>query len=157
NQILDYISSNSLEMLPLLHFSAILTASSDCRLDTDPMLQFLELLLATLHCQLLCLIQTLALRVPEVLLCFSSLAVGVAQLDFHFIQISLHLLLKPYGIIPAPDLSVQRALHGLYHSQVIPLQLINFLILLSNPPVNVSLHLVELKLDAEDFAFFMFQ
>lgn len=36
-------------------------------------------------------------------------------------------------------------------------KVVDFLILLSQLPVNVRLHLVKLQLDAESFAFFMLQ
>ena len=81
----------------------------------------------------------------------------MAQLDLHFIQVSLHLLLQPQGFVPAPDLSVQGALHGLHNSEVVSLHLVDFLIFLCNLPVNLRLHLVELKLEAQDLALFMFE
>lgn len=98
-----------------------------------------------------------ALGVPVVPQGLSSHAVGMVQLDFHFIKISLHLLLDPDGIIPAPDLSIQCALHGLHDSNVVSLQLVNFLILFSNFPVNFRLDLVQLQLDAQDLPLFMFK
>uniref|UniRef100_A0A8C3IXT7 Uncharacterized protein n=1 Tax=Chrysemys picta bellii TaxID=8478 RepID=A0A8C3IXT7_CHRPI len=119
--------------------------------NTHSGLQFLDMLLATLQCQLLCLIQT-ELQVLHCLvqvllhpLQVGAGAAGMAQLDLHFIQIPLHLLLY-----------IQGALHGLHNSDMVPLHLINFLIFLSNLPVNFRLYLVQLKLDAEDFALFMF-
>lgn len=98
-----------------------------------------------------------ALGVPVVPQGLGSHAVGVVQLDFHFIEVSLHLLLDPQGIIPAPDLSIQRALHGLYHSNVVPLQLFNFLIFFGNFSINVGFDLVQLQLDAQDLSLFMFK
>ena len=98
-----------------------------------------------------------SLCVSQVLLCFCSLAVGMAQLDLYFIQVSLHLLLQPQGLIPAPDLSIQSALHGLHNSEVISLQLVNFLIFLCYLPVNLRLDLVELQLEAQDLPLFMLQ
>ncbi|KAK4811755.1 hypothetical protein QYF61_005323 [Mycteria americana] len=86
----------------------------------------------------------------------SSHTVGVAQLDLHFIQVSLHLLLQPQGFIPAPDLSVQAALHGLHNSEVVSLHLVDLLIFLCYLPVNLRLHLVELKLEAQDLPLFVF-
>ncbi|KAI1232285.1 hypothetical protein IHE44_0006733, partial [Lamprotornis superbus] len=50
--------------------------------------------------------------------CSFSHTVGMAQLNLHFIQVSLHLLLQPQGFIPAPDLSIQSALHGLHNSEM---------------------------------------
>uniref|UniRef100_A0A670JMQ7 Uncharacterized protein n=1 Tax=Podarcis muralis TaxID=64176 RepID=A0A670JMQ7_PODMU len=129
--------------------------------NTYSVLQFLELLLATLHCQLFCLIKTML----QVLHCLVQvllhpLQVGTGVL-FLLEFLSHHGCLLIEEIFPSlgnqPCQLIQRALHGLHNSQVIPLQLINFLILLCNSPVNVSLHLVELKLDAQDFAFFVFQ
>jgi hypothetical protein len=97
------------------------------------------------------------LGVPVVPQALCSQAVGMVQLDFHFIQISFHLLLDSQSIIPAPDLSIQRALHGLHDSNVVSLQLIDFLILLSNFPVDFRLDLVQLKLDTQDLSFFVFE
>ena len=98
-----------------------------------------------------------SLCVSQVLLCLCSHAVGMVELDLHFIQVSLHLLLQPQGLIPAPDLSIQAALQGLHNSEVISLQLVNFLIFLCYLPVNLRLDLVELQLEAQDLPLFMFQ
>ena len=81
----------------------------------------------------------------------------MVQLDLHFIEVSFHLLLEPDGIIPAPDLSIQHALHGLHDSNMVPLQLVNFLILFSNFPVNFRLDLVQLQLDTQDLSLFVFK
>lgn len=81
----------------------------------------------------------------------------MVQLDLHLIEVSLHLLLEPDGVVPAPDLCVQRALHGLHHSNVVSLQLVDLLILFSNFPVDLRLDLVQLKLDAQDLSLFMFK
>jgi len=97
-----------------------------------------------------------SLCVSQVLLCFCSLAVGMAQLDLYFIQVSLHLLLQPQSFISAPDLRIQGALHGIYHSEMVSLQLVNFLIFLCYFPVNVRLDLVEFQLDTKDLPLFMF-
>ena len=93
----------------------------------------------------------------RLLLGLSSLAVGMAQLDLHLIQISLHLLLDSQGIIPAPDLRVQRALHGVSDPQAVPLDLLHLFILLSQLPVNLTLNLVELQLDTQNLGFLMLQ
>uniref|UniRef100_A0A8C8ZVT1 Uncharacterized protein n=1 Tax=Prolemur simus TaxID=1328070 RepID=A0A8C8ZVT1_PROSS len=113
-----------------------------------PVLQFLDLLLPALQRQLLGLVQTVLQvlhRLLQVLL--HPLQVGV----------SLHLLLESDGIVPAPDLSIQRALHRLHNSNVVSLQLVNFLILFSNFPVDFRLDLVQLKLDAQDLSLFVFK
>lgn len=99
----------------------------------------------------------LALDVPELFLGFSCLAVGVTQLDLHLIQISLHLLFDSQGIISAPDLSVQCALHGFDHSLAVPLDLFHLLILLRNLPVDLALHLVQLQLHTKNLGLFMLQ
>ena len=98
-----------------------------------------------------------ALCVPIVSQGLGSHAVGVVQLDFHLVQVSLHLLLEPDGVIPAPNLSIQRALHGLHDSNVVSLQLVDLLILLSNLPVDLRLDLVQLQLDAQDFSLLVLQ
>uniref|UniRef100_A0A8C0W0T1 Uncharacterized protein n=1 Tax=Castor canadensis TaxID=51338 RepID=A0A8C0W0T1_CASCN len=116
-----------------------------------PGLQFLDLLLATLQRQLLSLIQTelqVLHRLFHVLLhpeIIESSKVGTDSLA------------GGLSIIPAPDLSIQRALHGLHDSNVVSLQLIDFLILLSNFPVDFRLDLVQLKLDTQDLSFFVFE
>ena len=86
-----------------------------------------------------------------------SHAVGMVQLDFHLIEVSLHLLLEPDGIIPAPDLGIQSALHRLHDPDVVSLQLVNFLILFCDFPVNLRLDLVQLQLDAQNLSLFMFK
>lgn len=63
----------------------------------------------------------LALDAAQVFEGFCHLAVGMAQLDLNFVQIPLHLLLDPDGFVPAADLSIQGALHGLHRSLVVPL------------------------------------
>ena len=98
-----------------------------------------------------------SLCVSQVLLCLCSHAVGMVELDLHFIQVSLHLLLQPQSLIPAPDLSIQSALHGLHNSEMVSLQLVNFLIFLCYLPVNLRLDLVELQLEAQDLPLFMLQ
>uniref|UniRef100_A0A4W6DWT7 Uncharacterized protein n=1 Tax=Lates calcarifer TaxID=8187 RepID=A0A4W6DWT7_LATCA len=96
------------------------------------LLQFLELLLATLHGQVLSLIQVL----------------------LHPLQVStsvtLHLLLDSQGIVPAPDLRIQSALHGVNHPLAVPLDLLNLLIFLCQLPVHLTLNLVELQLDTQN-------
>uniref|UniRef100_A0A8D2QUZ0 Uncharacterized protein n=1 Tax=Zosterops lateralis melanops TaxID=1220523 RepID=A0A8D2QUZ0_ZOSLA len=115
-----------------------------------PGLQLLELLLPSLQCQLLSLIQTV-LQVLH----------SLFQVLLHPLQVgtgvSLHLLLQPQGFIPAPDLSIQSALHGIHNSLVVSLHLFNFLIFLCYLPVNLRFDLVELKLQAQDLPLLMFQ
>jgi hypothetical protein len=98
-----------------------------------------------------------SLDVPQLFLGFSSLAVGMAQLNLHLIEVSLHLLLDSHGIIPASDLRVQSALHGVHHPLAVPLDLLCLLILLCQPPVNFTFDLVELQLYTKNLGFFMFQ
>ena len=99
----------------------------------------------------------LSLDVPQLLLGLSSLAVGVAQLNLHLVQVSLHLLLDPQGIVPAPDLRVQSALHGVDHPLAVPLDLLHLLVFLCQLSVNLTFDLVELQLDTQNLGFFMFQ
>ena len=91
----------------------------------------------------------------ELLLGLSCLPVGLAELDLHLIEVSLHLLLDSHGIIPAPDLRVQGGLHGVNHPLAIPLNLLHLLILLCKLPVNLTLDLVQLKLDTENLGLLM--
>uniref|UniRef100_A0A672ZR35 Uncharacterized protein n=1 Tax=Sphaeramia orbicularis TaxID=375764 RepID=A0A672ZR35_9TELE len=125
-----------------------------------PGFQFLQLLLATLHGQVLSLIQT----VLQVL--HSNL-----QVLLHPLQMSASILLllqllshhgglhriKCMGIIPAPDLRVQSALHGVNHPLAVPLDLLHLFIFLCQLPVHLTLNLVELQLDTQDLRLFMFQ
>lgn len=99
----------------------------------------------------------LSLDVPQLFLGLSGLPVGVAQLDLHLVQVSLHLLLHPQGIIPAPDLRVQGALHGVNHPLAVPLDLLHLLVLLSDLPVHLTLDLVQLQLHTQNLGFLVLQ
>uniref|UniRef100_A0A673GKB3 Uncharacterized protein n=1 Tax=Sinocyclocheilus rhinocerous TaxID=307959 RepID=A0A673GKB3_9TELE len=74
-----------------------------------------------------------------------------------FIKISLHLLFDSQGIISASDLRVQSALHGIYHSLAVPLDLFHLLVLFGKLPVNLTLHLVQLQLHTKNLGLFMLQ
>uniref|UniRef100_A0A3B4XFK5 Uncharacterized protein n=1 Tax=Seriola lalandi dorsalis TaxID=1841481 RepID=A0A3B4XFK5_SERLL len=112
------------------------------------LLKFLELLLATLHGQVLSLIQAV-LQVLN-----SDLQVLLHPLQ---VSVSLHLLLDSQGIIPAPDLRIQSALHGVSHPLAVPLDLLHLLIFFCELPVHLTLNLVELQLDTQDLRLFVFQ
>ncbi|TNN84337.1 hypothetical protein EYF80_005330 [Liparis tanakae] len=71
------------------------------------------------------------LRSTMLFLGFSCLAVGVAQLNLHLVE----------GIIPAPDLGIQIALHGVHHSLAVPLDLVDLLVFLCKFSVNFTLDL----------------
>uniref|UniRef100_A0AAX7TRC0 Dynein light chain n=1 Tax=Astatotilapia calliptera TaxID=8154 RepID=A0AAX7TRC0_ASTCA len=94
----------------------------------DANLQFLELLLAALHGDLLSLIQT------------------VLQVFDGLLHVLLHALQMGTGV----------ALHLLLDSHV-PLGLVHFLVLLDQLALHVSLHLVKLQLCSEDLALFVLQ
>uniref|UniRef100_A0A8C7W896 Uncharacterized protein n=1 Tax=Oncorhynchus mykiss TaxID=8022 RepID=A0A8C7W896_ONCMY len=113
-------------------------------------LNFLELLLASLHGQILSLIQT----VLQVLDCDLQVLLHPLQVRA---GVSLHLLLHPQGIIPAPDLRVQGALHGVNHPLAVPLDLLHLLVLLSDLPVHLTLDLVQLQLHTQNLGFLVFQ
>uniref|UniRef100_A0A3Q4HUW8 Uncharacterized protein n=1 Tax=Neolamprologus brichardi TaxID=32507 RepID=A0A3Q4HUW8_NEOBR len=115
-----------------------------------PGLQFLELLLAILHGEVLCLIQ----MVLQVLDCDLQVLLHPLQVST---GVSLHLLLDSQGIIPAPDLSIKGALHGVNHPLAVPLDLLHLLVLLCQLPVNLTFDLVELKLNTKNLGFFVFQ
>uniref|UniRef100_A0A3Q1BZS6 Uncharacterized protein n=1 Tax=Amphiprion ocellaris TaxID=80972 RepID=A0A3Q1BZS6_AMPOC len=119
-------------------------------LNLYPGLQFLELLLATLHGQVLSLIQT----VLQVLDCDLQVLLHPLQVSA---GVSLHLLLDSQGIIPAPDLSIKIALHGVYHPLAVPLDLFHLLILLCQLPVDLTFDLVQLKLNTKNLGFLMLQ
>uniref|UniRef100_A0A3Q4H1B3 Uncharacterized protein n=2 Tax=Pseudocrenilabrinae TaxID=318546 RepID=A0A3Q4H1B3_NEOBR len=117
-----------------------------------PGLKFLELFLATLHSQILSLIQAV-LQVLN-----SSLKVLLHPLQVilrpdSIIQVQLCIL----GIIPAPDLRIQSALHGVSHSLAVPLDLLNLFIFLCQLPVYFTFDLVELQLNTQDLRLFMLQ
>uniref|UniRef100_A0A8D3D3Y2 Uncharacterized protein n=1 Tax=Scophthalmus maximus TaxID=52904 RepID=A0A8D3D3Y2_SCOMX len=111
-------------------------------------LQFLELLLASLHSQVLSLIQTV-LQVLN-----SDLQVLLHPLQ---VRVSLHLLLDSQGVVPAPDLRIQSALHGVNHPLTVSLDLLHLLIFFCQLPVHLTLDLVEFQLDTQDLGLFMFQ
>ena len=88
----------------------------------------------------------------ELLLSFSRLPVGLAELDLHLIQITLHLLLDSEGLVPTASLRLQGALQSIHHSLLIAFGLLHLFILLGQFTLNLSLHLVELQLSPKDFA-----
>ncbi|TNN71143.1 hypothetical protein EYF80_018663 [Liparis tanakae] len=131
-------------------------------LDLPALGQLLELFLATLHSQVLSLIQT-------VLQIFNSdlqVLLHPLQSSSKFLNFSHHetvsaihhgsLLFEVFlgsdgiikvqlcilGIVPAPDLSIQSALHGVCHSLAVPLDLLHLLILLCQLPVHLTLNLI---------------
>uniref|UniRef100_A0A8D0D057 Uncharacterized protein n=1 Tax=Sander lucioperca TaxID=283035 RepID=A0A8D0D057_SANLU len=141
---LNGISSASLLSLNLcLQFT-----SANSFFLSYPGLKFLELLLATLHGQVLGLIQAV-LQVLN-----SDLQVLLHPLQ---VGVSLHLLLDSQGIVPAPDLRIQIGLHGVNHPLAVPLDLLHLLIFLCQLPVHLTLNLVELQLDTQDLRLFVFQ
>uniref|UniRef100_A0A8D0AN00 Uncharacterized protein n=1 Tax=Sander lucioperca TaxID=283035 RepID=A0A8D0AN00_SANLU len=111
-------------------------------------LQILNLLLATLHGQVLSLIQAV-LQVLN-----SDLQVLLHPFQ---VGVSLHLLLDSQGIVPAPDLRIQIGLHGVNHPLAVPLDLLHLLIFLCQLPVHLTLNLVELQLDTQDLRLLVFQ
>uniref|UniRef100_A0A3Q1FWF4 Uncharacterized protein n=1 Tax=Acanthochromis polyacanthus TaxID=80966 RepID=A0A3Q1FWF4_9TELE len=116
---------------------------------SDASLQFLELLSAALHSDLLSLVQTM-LQVFDGLLhvflhalqmCIIIAVLAIVQLE---LSVTLHLLLHSKGLISAPGLRFQRRLKRIEHPLVVPFGLLHFLIFLSHFALHVSLHLVEL-------------
>lgn len=61
----------------------------------------------------------LGLQLAAQFLELGGLAVGVAQLDLHLVQVSLHLLPQPDSLVLGPGLSVQRGLHGVHGPLVV--------------------------------------
>uniref|UniRef100_A0A672ZT39 Uncharacterized protein n=1 Tax=Sphaeramia orbicularis TaxID=375764 RepID=A0A672ZT39_9TELE len=105
---------------------------------------FLELLLATLHGNLLCLIQTV-LQIFDGLfhVLLHALQMGTGTVIQLQLIVTLHLLLDSQCFIA--------------HPLVVSLGLIHFFIFLSQFTFHISLHLVELQLSPEDLALLMFQ
>uniref|UniRef100_A0A8C1VPC1 Uncharacterized protein n=1 Tax=Cyprinus carpio TaxID=7962 RepID=A0A8C1VPC1_CYPCA len=105
-----------------------------------PGFQFLDLLLASLHGDLLSFIQTV-LQVLD----------GLLHVLLHALQmsagVSLHLLLQSERFIPA----------GINHSLLVPLGLLHLFIFLSQLTFNISFDLIELQLSSKDLSFFMLQ
>uniref|UniRef100_A0A8C6KXL9 Secreted protein n=1 Tax=Nothobranchius furzeri TaxID=105023 RepID=A0A8C6KXL9_NOTFU len=117
------------------------------------MFQFLELLLATFHGEVLSLIQA----VLQVLNCDLQVLLHPLQVRTgSIIKVQLGILTAK-GIFPAPDLSIKSALHGVNHPLAVSLDLFHFLVLLSNLPVNLTLDLVELKLDTNNLSLLVLQ
>uniref|UniRef100_A0A3B4XVJ6 Uncharacterized protein n=1 Tax=Seriola lalandi dorsalis TaxID=1841481 RepID=A0A3B4XVJ6_SERLL len=117
----------------------------------DASLQFLELLLAALHGNLLGLIQTV-LQVFD----------GLLHVLLHALQMGAGVLLlfqllshHGCGLVAAPGLRFQRGLKRLNHALVVPLGLLHFLVFLRHFPLHVGLHLVELELGSQDLALFV--
>uniref|UniRef100_A0A3Q2YRG0 Uncharacterized protein n=1 Tax=Hippocampus comes TaxID=109280 RepID=A0A3Q2YRG0_HIPCM len=117
---------------------------------TYPSFQFLDLLLATFQGQAFSLIQA----VLQVFDCHLQVLLHPLQmragLNFHLIQVSLHLLLESQGIVPAPDFSIQSGLHGLDHTLAVPLDLFHLLILLRKLSVDLALDLGQFELNAKN-------
>lgn len=84
-------------------------------------------------------------------------AVGMAELDFHLVEVTLHLLLHPQGLVAAARLRVQGGLQRVHHPQVVALGLLHLLVLLCQLPLHLCLDLVELQLGPEDLALLVFQ
>uniref|UniRef100_A0A3P8UAP5 Uncharacterized protein n=1 Tax=Amphiprion percula TaxID=161767 RepID=A0A3P8UAP5_AMPPE len=118
------------------------------------LLEFLELLLATLHGQVLSLIQTV-LQVLN-----SNL-----QVLLHPLQVSTGVLLLLQLLSHHSSLKkmifqceiIQSALHGVNHPLAVPLDLLHLLIFLCQLPVNLTLNLVQLQLDTQDLRLLMLQ
>uniref|UniRef100_A0AAZ3RQX5 Uncharacterized protein n=1 Tax=Oncorhynchus tshawytscha TaxID=74940 RepID=A0AAZ3RQX5_ONCTS len=108
---------------------------------------FLELLLASLHGQILSLIQTVLLH---------PLQVRTDSQTNLSLTFRLFCLISP-GIIPAPDLRIQGALHGVHHPLAVPLYLLHLLVLLSQLPVHLTLDLVQLQLHTQNLGFLVLQ
>lgn len=98
-----------------------------------------------------------ALEALDLLLGLSGHAVGMAELDLHLIEVTLHLLLHPQGFVAAARLCIQGGLQRVHHPQVVALGLLHLLILLGQLPLNICLDLVELQLGSEDLALLMLQ
>lgn len=98
-----------------------------------------------------------ALEALDLLLGLSGHAVGMAELDLHLVEVALHLLLHPQGLIAAACLRIQGGLQRVHHPQVVALGLLHLLVLLSQLPLDLRLDLVELQLGPEDLALLVLQ
>uniref|UniRef100_A0A671VG71 Uncharacterized protein n=1 Tax=Sparus aurata TaxID=8175 RepID=A0A671VG71_SPAAU len=124
---------------------------------THPGLQLLDLLLATFHGYLLSFIQTV-LQVFDglfhVFLHTLQIIIGTESI----IQLQLSVLSrKMINLISAASLSLQGALQSVRHPLMVTLGLLHLLVFLSQLPLNLSLHLVELELNPKDLTLFMLQ
>ncbi|EDL36312.1 mCG146085, partial [Mus musculus] len=173
--ILEYVDTDGRSGHSLLTWDSAMSAlssasSSSCctlrNLDSlqlilqlpDPGLQLLQLLLAALEGDLLCLVQTV-LQVLDgllhVLLHALQVVIGtdsIIQLDLSVLRIR-----KMSGLIAAACLRIQGGLQGVHHPQVVALGLLHLLILLCQLPFDLCLDLVELQLGAEDLALLVLQ
>ena len=93
----------------------------------------------------------------ELLLGLGCLSVGLAELDLHLIEVSLHLLLYSQGLIPASGLCFHSTLQDINGPLQVPLVLLHLLILFSQLALNLSLHLVKLKLGSQNLSFLVFK
>ncbi|TNN51335.1 hypothetical protein EYF80_038433 [Liparis tanakae] len=93
----------------------------------------------------------------ELLLGLRCLPVGLAQLDLHLIEVSLHLLLQTESLVPAASLGFERALQGVDRPLQVPLGLLHLLVSLCELAIHVGFDLVELQLGSEDLALLVLQ
>uniref|UniRef100_A0A8C2WYK0 Uncharacterized protein n=1 Tax=Cyclopterus lumpus TaxID=8103 RepID=A0A8C2WYK0_CYCLU len=102
---------------------------------TYPSLQFLELLLPTLHGHVF----------------------GLVLLHPLQVSVGVHLLLHPQRVGPAACLGVQGGLNALRRPLAVRPQLVELLVLLRHLPVRLGLHLVQLHLPAQDLGLLLLQ
>uniref|UniRef100_A0A3P8WAS2 Secreted protein n=1 Tax=Cynoglossus semilaevis TaxID=244447 RepID=A0A3P8WAS2_CYNSE len=118
-----------------------------------PRFKFLELLLATLHGQVLSLIQTML----QVLNSNFQVLLHPLQVSTSVLIIKVQLSILKLCLNIPELLLIQCALHGVDHPLAVSLNLLHLLILFCQLPVNLTLDLVELQLNTQDLRFFMLQ
>uniref|UniRef100_A0A3Q2DZQ2 Uncharacterized protein n=1 Tax=Cyprinodon variegatus TaxID=28743 RepID=A0A3Q2DZQ2_CYPVA len=116
--------------------------------SAHPGLQLLNLLLASLHGDLLRLIQT-------VLQIFD----GLLHVLLHTLQVSagvsLHFLLQSKRFIPAAGFRLKGALKSIHHSLLVSLYLFHLFIFFSQLTFKISFDLVQFELDSQNLPFLM--
>ncbi|VCW68444.1 unnamed protein product, partial [Gulo gulo] len=93
----------------------------------------------------------------QVLLGLRGCPVGLAELDLHLVEVALHLLLDPQGLVAAARLGIQGCLQRVHDAQVVALGLFHLLVLLCQLPLDLCFDLVELQLRPQDLALFVLQ
>lgn len=89
----------------------------------------------------------MSLDVPQLFLGFSCLSVSVAQLDFHLVEVRLHLFFDSHGVVFTACLSVQSGLQSFCNALVVSFHLLHLLVFLGQTAVHLSFDLTELQLD----------
>uniref|UniRef100_A0A8D3ARK5 Uncharacterized protein n=1 Tax=Scophthalmus maximus TaxID=52904 RepID=A0A8D3ARK5_SCOMX len=125
-------------------------------IDTHPGLELLYLLLASLHGDLLSLIQTV-LQVFDGLLHVLLHTLQVRAGRVIKLELSILESMTFNGLIPAASLSIERALKSVHNSLMVSFCLLHLFIFFGQLALNISFHLIELELGSENLPLLMLQ